>query len=428
MCPVMGTDRYLAQVVWSELPFATFQLPECVGRVSVCFNCSKFVGPLRTQLRLSTQPPVPSPSFSSSPVAAMVTDLCSAPLPMLADEDQNDPILHCETCKTAFCSAKCSAASHAHSLLCPLLSTPQPNPWLDFQAFCYDKCETMAFAAYVVAVRAQLALLSSPAPPFAPFTQPLWWDIVPCPPGMSPDSPDAAAFRAGLQSDAMTGLEMLKSALAAHPSAPALLPIVEPMLTPEAWGRTLGLLSQNALAIEISSPVSAFLMEVRNALPHPAAIAATTALQPALHCLLASKLLRDALEEEDEEDEEEESKPKPPSEDLMRSCFIEASSVSGKQLLKAALGGVQHFSGSGLYQLLSCFNHSCDPNCSVHFLEDNRVFVVADKPIPAGEELTISYIDTEQELVDRQDDLATYAFTCTCARCEAERAAEMGGK
>jgi hypothetical protein len=42
---------------------------------------------------------------------------------------------------------------------------------------------------------------------------------------------------------------------------------------------------------------------------------------------------------------------------------------------------------------------------------------------PAGEEVTISYIDEELPLVERRAALQDYGFVCACERCERERAA-----
>jgi hypothetical protein len=46
---------------------------------------------------------------------------------------------------------------------------------------------------------------------------------------------------------------------------------------------------------------------------------------------------------------------------------------------------------------------------------------VSLRPIAAGEEITLSYIDEEAPRRDRKRALADYGFVCACERCEAEK-------
>ncbi len=46
--------------------------------------------------------------------------------------------------------------------------------------------------------------------------------------------------------------------------------------------------------------------------------------------------------------------------------------------------------------------------------------LVALRDISLGEEITISYIDEDAPLQERQDALAEYGFLCTCEKCVAE--------
>ena len=45
------------------------------------------------------------------------------------------------------------------------------------------------------------------------------------------------------------------------------------------------------------------------------------------------------------------------------------------------------------------------------------------RPLAAGEEITISYIDEEQPYMQRALALQDYGFVCACERCRADRAA-----
>ncbi|KAJ6466287.1 hypothetical protein C8R45DRAFT_1021183 [Mycena sanguinolenta] len=67
---------------------------------------------------------------------------------------------------------------------------------------------------------------------------------------------------------------------------------------------------------------------------------------------------------------------------------------------------------------ISRLNHSCSPNTSAHFDKpslSHRLYAVRD--IPAGEELTFSYLDTENPTAERQKALKPYGFVCTCSAC-----------
>ncbi|RUS35275.1 hypothetical protein BC938DRAFT_473391 [Jimgerdemannia flammicorona] len=74
-------------------------------------------------------------------------------------------------------------------------------------------------------------------------------------------------------------------------------------------------------------------------------------------------------------------------------------------------------SGLKIFEATSWFNHSCDPNCQVSGVDQ----VEAIRPISSGEELTITYCESDIPRADRQDKLElSFGFECTCSRCEAE--------
>lgn len=65
--------------------------------------------------------------------------------------------------------------------------------------------------------------------------------------------------------------------------------------------------------------------------------------------------------------------------------------------------------------LLSCaINHSCDPNAFL-YVEDGHIIARSLRHIPAGEEITISYVDTMLPLESRRNLLSLeYFFHCFC--------------
>jgi SET and MYND domain-containing protein len=79
-------------------------------------------------------------------------------------------------------------------------------------------------------------------------------------------------------------------------------------------------------------------------------------------------------------------------------------------------------SGSALYLLASLFNHSCEPCVNINFPNsDGTAVFTAARRISAGEQLFVSYTDTEQEVDVRQHYLSfAYGFSCSCTRCREE--------
>jgi hypothetical protein len=359
--------------------------------------------------------------------------VCSAPLPMLAEEDQSEPLEPCTRCGTSYCSTDCVAADEAHSVFCGAWtaaagSAGESSPWRKFQAFCIENSETYLFAARLAAgilLRAagcDVDSCSGRLPgTFGVFTQPLWWDIVPVPDAIKDGPPDAInSFRMSLRSDAQTALQLLCACLPL-----SLQPIAAVALTLDAWGRLLGLITQNALSVKISSPLSSYLLSIAGALPHPAAVGALSVLESACRCVVAANVIAKRMNGEDDDDSAAEGDPEEGpvvvTESDMVGCLQKACALNGKRLLKKAGLASPHLQGSALFSRFSCFNHSCVPNCTVQFRESARCMVVALRDIVAGEELTISYIDQDLPLEEREDELYSYQFVCQCKRCVEER-------
>ena len=75
--------------------------------------------------------------------------------------------------------------------------------------------------------------------------------------------------------------------------------------------------------------------------------------------------------------------------------------------------------GSGIYSILSLFNHSCDPSVTRYF-RGNNCQVRAIKKIKKDEEIFDNYglVYAVNDLTDRQEKLLEqYFFQCTCIAC-----------
>lgn len=71
-----------------------------------------------------------------------------------------------------------------------------------------------------------------------------------------------------------------------------------------------------------------------------------------------------------------------------------------------------------IYHRASFFEHSCRPNLSKSFSENNEIIFWAPNGIKAKEHLTISYTDVLWETSNRRHHLKqTKHFDCECERC-----------
>jgi hypothetical protein len=89
-------------------------------------------------------------------------------------------------------------------------------------------------------------------------------------------------------------------------------------------------------------------------------------------------------------------------------------------------GGSNCVVGLGLFTCASMINHSCYPN-SFFSADGHSLLVRTIRPIAAGEEITVPYIDLLQPRRDRMAELlASKHFLCACERCIAEEKGEYG--
>ncbi|XP_019241338.1 PREDICTED: histone-lysine N-methyltransferase ATXR4 isoform X1 [Nicotiana attenuata] len=74
--------------------------------------------------------------------------------------------------------------------------------------------------------------------------------------------------------------------------------------------------------------------------------------------------------------------------------------------------------GNAIYMLPSFYNHDCDPNVHILWIESVNAKLKALRDIEAGEELRICYIDASMDHDARQAILSEgFGFHCKCARC-----------
>eukprot|EP00741_Cyanophora_paradoxa_P024365 tig00021795_g23527.t1 len=84
--------------------------------------------------------------------------------------------------------------------------------------------------------------------------------------------------------------------------------------------------------------------------------------------------------------------------------------------------------GAAVFPAGALLNHSCEPSCAVLY-EGRRQLVRALRDLPAGAELTHSYVDAGLPRERRRADLrARYHFDCACPRCAADPAGAADGR
>ncbi|KXZ55285.1 hypothetical protein GPECTOR_3g421 [Gonium pectorale] len=199
--------------------------------------------------------------------------------------------------------------------------------------------------------------------PFQHGWKKCWWDAVAVP----EDVEDEEEFRGQLRSLASDSLELLAAALRDPRFGPEVLQL-------EVYGSIVGMFELNNLGLGVSTPVEDYFLALDEMGEGPEREAAMAVTQPLL----------DALD---------------------------AEYATGAE-------------ATAFMALQSCINHSCDPNCTAACEgPDATVSVVAQRPIAAGTEITLSYIDVSLPYKARQAELADYGFVCRCERCAAEAAA-----
>ncbi|XXG48468.1 hypothetical protein AAC387_Pa02g2909 [Persea americana] len=99
---------------------------------------------------------------------------------------------------------------------------------------------------------------------------------------------------------------------------------------------------------------------------------------------------------------------------------VELARGSYEDLLSEAAAAVAAESavGNAIYMLPSFYNHDCDPNAHMVWIENAHARLKALRDVEAGEELRICYIDASMDHDARQTILSQgFGFHCQCLRC-----------
>lgn len=99
---------------------------------------------------------------------------------------------------------------------------------------------------------------------------------------------------------------------------------------------------------------------------------------------------------------------------------VEMVAGSYDDLLTLAAASVEAEAGVGnaVYILPSFYNHDCDPNVHIIWMDSTHARLKALRDIDEGEELRICYIDASLDHNARQEILqGGFGFSCSCHRC-----------
>ncbi|KAL8129815.1 hypothetical protein V2J09_018970 [Rumex salicifolius] len=99
---------------------------------------------------------------------------------------------------------------------------------------------------------------------------------------------------------------------------------------------------------------------------------------------------------------------------------IELIGGSFEDLLSMAAAAIEAESavGNAVYILPSFYNHDCDPNAHIVWIDNVDAKLVALRDVEEGEELRICYIDASMGRNARQTILSKgFGFNCNCLRC-----------
>ncbi|RAL41821.1 hypothetical protein DM860_009003 [Cuscuta australis] len=212
---------------------------------------------------------------------------------------------------------------------------------------------------YDTSVKRAFSLLLEAWKPVSMGHKKCWWGCVDLPNDI--EHSDEAAFRMQIKELADESLQLLKAAIFDHEC--------EALFSLEIYGHIIGMFELNNLDLIVESPLVNYFKHIDDL--------------PSLEKREAEQIIRPILDALGDE---------------YSTCC----------------------QGTAFFPLQSCMNHSCKPNAKAFKREedlDGDAIIIALEPIQKGEEITISYIDEDLPIEERQELLADYGFRCKCPKC-----------
>ena len=107
----------------------------------------------------------------------------------------------------------------------------------------------------------------------------------------------------------------------------------------------------------------------------------------------------------------------------LQKAFLCDESTSASAIIEDNLkwnetSGIRIPYGAALYRLVSCLNHSCQPNAIVVFGKNQKAYVISVRSISEGEEITIGYADFgSNDCAYLWGSDSPLPFECFCKTC-----------
>jgi hypothetical protein len=294
----------------------------------------------------------------------------------------------CPSCAELFCSPECLAHARAmgHDIVCGALQ--------DVNAFCAENRMNFPRAAAFMLAK---SFSGHPAVEFVDFWRRVN-DLVSVPVPADPDALPALWHQ---------GYRLTRAALSSKMSAGA-DSFFESVFNVRTYARLMGTLRLNSFALHCPLGRAAHVYE---STPSPSAPAAAASIA-------SPQGIAD-------------SRPVPEA----ASASTVACATGGGAGCEPADGGgcgsggcgsgaadealaLEARGGTALYHRPSFVNHDCDPNLSAVMGPFGAFQLVTRRPVPAGEELSITYLDSSLPVNVRRGKLHHgYGFECGCAMC-----------
>ena len=231
---------------------------------------------------------------------------------------------------------------------------------------------------------------------------------------------EAAAFEAKETRDRDSSSVSAAEASAATTSA---IPFVLDRLGVAGFGHLLGICDLNQWSLKVDGPMRNVTREILRLDENRGAEATKETLEALLPLALDAQARRD-------EEDAEAGRPRwggggggdvddDVDDDDEKEIRLDAAS-DAEDLYDTSRRVFPMFSGQALFPLTCLLNHSCEPSAMTRFRSwrgGTAVRVEALRDVKESEELSVSYVDENASLEDRNEALAGYGFACRCPAC-----------
>ena len=388
--------------------------------VLVCHYCMAFCGTPAHAMEIATDPSI----------LAEITTECTDSIALEEEEYALIPCRH--KCGHVYCSLECQLDDWqfgGHRELCTGCIEDPEHPLVQFKRHAIETNEIfLLIAQWLARIHNHHVPYNEDdrenTHPFTDFMMNPWWDVATLPLKEEPTKlAEAAALEQSLKDLCEVSHSYLQQAWKTDQKEDS------PWLTPIGISRLIGSLEQNCMGIRRKHPLRRNIME-------------DTDFRHKYHSQLIQCLERAGMVGcSDSEDEDSDLANHDGTENTVGNeknvdySYDEIAEFLSNLSTPLNIGSDDEWDeicmpldGTAHFSIATKMNHSCDPNVVVLYKSRGWgrqhplvAYCVALKDIAPGEELTISYITSDDPYDKRQEALANYGFVCTCAKCLKEK-------